>query len=275
MIVGAMNNPHKKLNEEIMLFGEMNFHYVELTLEPPYARAEQIERGRKSILDALGSYNLGVQAHMPWYIPLAFPYERVQKALHIECAAIFRAAASLGAKRMTIHPLAFPASAQGRKMRFEQMVANLKELHKTAADVGLDLLVENMDAKMMSIDEFQTLFSTLDMGMTLDVGHTHTAKGEGFRKYWEAFAPRVRHVHLHDNLGNNDDHLPLGAGKMDVPKVVETLKSGYDGTITLEVHSEDRHYLEYSKERLEVLWYGRKAVEADKDYLYPPGHQKG
>ena len=58
---------------------------------------------------------------------------------------------------------------------------------------------------------------------------------------------------------------------MDVKKVVETLKTKYDGSITLEVHADDPHYLEYSRQRLDILWHGKKKFKEDQDYLYPPG----
>jgi hypothetical protein len=60
---------------------------------------------------------------------------------------------------------------------------------------------------------------------------------------------------------------------MDIKKVVEALKSKYDGSITLEVHAEDRHYLEYSKQRLDILWNGKKKFREDQNYLYPPGQE--
>ena len=52
-----------------------------------------------------------------------------------------------------------------------------------------------------------------------------------------------------------DLHLPLGCGTVDVRNGIEALKRcGYDGTITLEVFTPDRHYLEYSRDRLRQLW---------------------
>ncbi|MDE1798078.1 MAG: sugar phosphate isomerase/epimerase [Candidatus Micrarchaeota archaeon] len=271
MLIGAMNNPHKKLVEEIHVFGELNFDYVEITIENPQARPEFVRDNKKKILDALGSYNLGVTCHLPWYFSLAHPYERIQKAVNAEFNDAFRAAAGLGAKSITLHTETMSPSIQGRKSHVQGMIASLKALHKDAKNLGLDLLVENLDSKSLSIEEFKQVFSEVDMGMTLDIGHTNTARGEGFENYWKAFHSRVRHVHLHDNFGANDDHLPLGAGKMDVEKVVGLLKEKYDGTITLEVHSEDRHYLDYSRKRLEILWYGRAQHEANQDYLYPKG----
>jgi len=271
MIIGAMNNPHKKLIDQIHLFGEMNFDYVEVTIEHPHARPEFVEKNKKDILDALQSYNLGTCAHLPWYFSLAHPYERIQKAINAEFTHAFRAAQMLGAKKITLHSETLSPSIQNRESHVQNTIASLKILHKEATNLGLDLLIENLDSKSFSIKEFGTLFSEVDMGMTLDVGHASTARGEGLDAYLRAFGPRIRHVHLHDNMGSNDDHLPLGAGRMDVKKVVETLKSKYDNTITLEVHADDPHYLEYSRERLDILWHGRKKHQEDQNYLYPPG----
>jgi len=47
----------------------------------------------------------------------------------------------------------------------------------------------------------------------------------------------------------------LGAGTIDVPHYVRSLKAnGYDGTITLEVFSEDDTYLKHSRDVLRKLW---------------------
>ncbi|MFH1095639.1 MAG: sugar phosphate isomerase/epimerase [Candidatus Micrarchaeota archaeon] len=269
MIIGAMNNPHKSLVEEIHLFGEMNFDYAEITVERPRAGAEWVAEHKKQVLDALGSYNLGVLSHMPWYFSVAHPYERIQRAMEMEFSHAFRSAALLGAKKVTIHTETLSPSVQGRKMHVQNTIAGIKRIDKLARDFGLELHVENLDAKSFSIKEFHQLFSEVDCAMTLDIGHASTARGEGFENFYKAFAPRIKHVHLHDNYCQTDDHLPLGAGKMDIEEIVKSLKTKYDGTITLEVHSSDRHYLEYSRERLEILWYGKKRFLENREYLQP------
>ena len=72
----------------------------------------------------------------------------------------------------------------------------------------------------------------------------------------EAHGKRLRHVHLHDNKGGQADlHLPLGTGTVDVCRSVRALrKCGYDGTITLEVFTPDRHHLLYSRDLLRKTW---------------------
>jgi len=75
-----------------------------------------------------------------------------------------------------------------------------------------------------------------------------------------AYGSRLRHVHLHDNKGGRADlHLPLGTGSVDVRGAIRSLqKVGYDGTITLEVFTPDRHHLAYSRDSLQRIWSEEK-----------------
>ena len=62
---------------------------------------------------------------------------------------------------------------------------------------------------------------------------------------------RIKHLHLHDNLGGNaptvDLHLPPGKGTVDFTALFEGLrKAGYQGTATLELKPEEiRSCLEF------------------------------
>ncbi len=271
MIIGAMNNPKNDLASEITLFGEMGFDFVEITLESPAATPEKIVQNRKKVQDALHSYNLGVLSHYPLYFSVAHPYENIQKAINAEFARAFESAVSLGAKLATIHTEFMPPSVQEKPVQVARTTASIKALHKLAENVGIELLIENYGASSFAIKDFKSLFAELDMRMTLDVGHAEISNGEGVDAYVGAFRKRIAHVHLHDNNKMQDQHLPLGAGRIDIARCVKELKSFYDGTITLEVHSQDRDYLKTSRERLEIMWFGKKKFEENKDYLQPKG----
>jgi len=269
MIIGAMNDPKKNVAEEIALFGEMGFDYFELTVEAPGAYPDKLAKEKKAVLDALSSYNFGVLAHMPWYFSVAHPYSSIQEAILREFCVAFDTATEFGAKKATLHSEFLPSGIQERQVHTAKTIESVRRLHKEAENRGLELLVENFNASSFSIKDFKQLFSEIDMGMTFDVGHAFTADGEGMENYLAQFRKRVKHVHLHDNDRRADQHLPLGAGKVDVARAVKEIKAFYDGTITLEVHSADRDYLRISREKLEIMWYGRKKFEENKEYLYP------
>jgi sugar phosphate isomerase/epimerase len=266
MIIGAMNDPKKSVAEEISLFGEMGFDYVEITVEAPCAHPGKLQKEQKAIQDALSSYNFGVLAHMPWYFSVAHPCQGIQDAIMREFEAAFDSAVALGAKKVTLHTEFLPSGLQERQVHVAKTIESMKRLEKEAGGRGLALLVENFNAGSFSIKEFKQLFSEVDIGMTLDVGHASTKDGEGLENYISQFKKRVGHVHLHDNDGRGDLHLPLGAGRIDVASAVKRLKEFYGSTITLEVHSQDRSYLGISRQKLELLWFGRKEFEENQAY---------
>ena len=97
-------------------------------------------------------------------------------------------------------------------------------------------------------------FPTLKMA--LDTGHAHLG-GEGIDKilnFLRRFSSRIGHIHADDNFGKEDNHLPIGTGTIDFPKIIRALKGiGYDEAITLEIFSRDKDYLRISKEKLAAM----------------------
>jgi sugar phosphate isomerase/epimerase len=80
-------------------------------------------------------------------------------------------------------------------------------------------------------------------------------KGEKSGDYLKAHVDKLVHVHISDNKRVNDDHLPLGVGAINWPEQIALLKkSGYDGTITLEIFTPDRSFLLENMTRLRRLW---------------------
>jgi sugar phosphate isomerase/epimerase len=269
MIIGAMNNPHRELLSEVNLFGDMSFDYLELTIEAPMATPEKVAAKKKKLLDALASYNFGIIAHLPWYFNLAHPYPRIQKAIDVEFHDAISLACEMGAKKITLHPEFLPNLSITREEMATNSIAKVISLYEFAKAGGSELLLENFEGRAFAIADFKHLFSKCKIGMTLDVGHASTAGSEGVDAFISAFKSRIKHVHLHDNMGKNDDHLPLGAGKLGTKKIVGKLKSFYDGTITLEVHSPERIHLKTSRDLLEIWWYGKKKFQDNQKYLFP------
>ncbi|MDD2912760.1 MAG: TIM barrel protein, partial [Candidatus Bipolaricaulis anaerobius] len=58
--------------------------------------------------------------------------------------------------------------------------------------------------------------------------------------YVAALGERLVHVHLHDNRGERDEHLPLGRGSLPWRAAWAALSSaGYRGPIVLEIPDPD------------------------------------
>ena len=74
------------------------------------------------------------------------------------------------------------------------------------------------------------------LGLCLDVGHANTCVSTTPPAEWIApMAPYLRHVHLHNNLGDTDLHAPLGEGTVPMGDVIDAvLRAAPQATFTIE-----------------------------------------
>ncbi|OQX64674.1 MAG: hypothetical protein B5M55_05640 [Desulfococcus sp. 4484_242] len=131
----------------------------------------------------------------------------------------------------------------------------LQRLTGASAQAGILLCLENLSE---NADHLSPVFETLPtLGLTLDLGHAQLLgdQNTGFG-FMQKLPERIRHVHLHDNLGGNsptdDLHLPVGKGIIDFDRLFECLiLIRYNRTITLELELDEiRENLPEVKERL-------------------------
>lgn len=117
----------------------------------------------------------------------------------------------------------------------EQSICFWKEFLADAPD-DLLLAVENvMEPGPEMLVEIARGVDDPRLGLCLDVGPANTVVSKTPPADWLApMLPDLRHVHLHDNHGALDEHLPLGAGTIDFAPILAALAAHPDITITLE-----------------------------------------
>jgi len=87
-----------------------------------------------------------------------------------------------------------------------------------AERLDLTLAVENVFEKTPA-----TILSLLEhvgsprFRYCLDVGHLNVFSDTPMKQWVKAMAPYIVEIHLHDNTGSTDDHLPMGQGNIDFP----------------------------------------------------------
>ena len=125
----------------------------------------------------------------------------------------------------------------------EFLVRSIKDL----ADLAPDLLIclENLvypHELYRSPEELKRLLGKVNrsnVGFTLDVGHA-VVSGYQPSEFINLLFDEIFHVHLHDNSGSVDEHLPLGQGTIDYVHVIQSLKQlDYQGVVTFEFSLED------------------------------------
>lgn len=257
MKIGAMNHPARDPLDEIAWFGQNGFDFVDLTLEPPAADPGELDL--EAVHAALARYHLDVVAHSAYFIPISSPFAGLRRAALDEFQRALSAAAHIGARLMTVHYLGIPPLFPPERCP-EWHLEVLRPVCDRAAQLGMTILLENAPGLPGQIEQIAHILEAIpELGFHLDSGHTHVEGGaDMFETYLARLGRRLRHVHLSENDGSRDQHLPLGAipdGKIDWPARIARLKaSGYDGSISLEVFARERAYLLTSRDLLRAWW---------------------
>ena len=262
MLYGAMNSPLRPVLDEVKAVAALNFDYLELTMDPPHAGPETIQRLKQEIRKALKEHDLGLVCHLPTFVSAADLTERIRRASVDEVLACLEVAAEIEPLKIVLHPPyvvglgAFvPELAKTRAME------SLETIMDKSAELGLRVCLENMFPRtqwLTNPEEFVDLLAKFPtLNLTLDVAHANlgdTGEKKCLR-FIEMFPDRIGHLHVSDNFGKEDLHLPIGAGIIDFPEVVKALKAtGYNDTMTLEVFSRDREYLKISKRKMAEMF---------------------
>jgi sugar phosphate isomerase/epimerase len=255
MLVGAMNHPGRNVIEELTWMVSLELDFIDLTLEPPAAASCRIDP--KEIRRALDDFGMEVVGHTAYYLAMASPFEEVRRAVVEELKRCLDRFSIIGAKWMNLHPDRY-APMHDRGFIIERNLQTLAELLPVSRDCGVGLMIENLPGDWNSVLQLSQLLDPIpELGLHLDIGHANLRVARNTTdEILRAYGSRLRHVHLHDNKGGDADlHLPLGCGNIDIHHQIQLLRAtGYDGTITLEVFSEDKHYLAYSRDVLRKIW---------------------
>ena len=261
MLFGAMNSPARPVCDELESIHRAGFDYFELAMDPPFARPRDIGGQIGELRRSLAAKKMKVVCHLPTFVYTADLTESIRRASLAEVFDGLRIAESLGARKVVLHP-----GYQGGAGSFDPAAARTHALESLAAVLSearrarLTVCLENMFPRYRGFvepEEFADPFHRFaELRMTLDVGHAHIgARGsQRILAFIDRFADRIEHLHISDNFGSNDDHLPVGTAGIDFRRVIGALRGiGYNESLTLEVFTPDREYLAISRRKITAL----------------------
>ena len=262
MQYGAMNFPVKRVRQEIKQFAALGFDFLELTLDPPGAHYSTVRAEGDAILRELKFCDMGLVCHLPTFVYTADLTESIRQASLEEMIGSLETARALSAKKVVLHPGYIGGmGAFVMDVSRDYALQSLDAISQKADALDVELCLENKIPRYLTFvepEDFKPVFEKFPkLKLTLDTGHANIGDTRGDRviRFLKAFSHRLGHVHMSDNHGKRDDHLPVGKGNVPVEQIVQTLKAiGYDNTITLEVVSEDRNDLVISREKLNELF---------------------
>ncbi len=185
--------------------------------------------------------NIHLNLHVPYFLPVASLISEISEATLKFIKQEVVLANQLGAKRITLHSgkMEVPRVPTAVIKNFEVFIRNLKKIVGFSKKYSIKVGVENTFSEGGICRTAEELLKVTDLakeaGIVFDCGHVNVI-GENLIKYFKKVRNRVVNVHISDNNGKIDEHLPLGMGNINFKKLFkEFKKTNYYGPFILEV----------------------------------------
>ncbi len=192
-------------------------------------------------LQAMSADGLKFSVHAPFssinpaeYVPsLRNRFNRILKDSISRAAEIGATVEVVHAGFPTIFSYFYPKEA------ISICASSLSGLVRYGKSLGVDVVVENGVGQYDLFNTVERIRGLLhgfdDIYTCLDVGHACIT---GDVAAFITGQPRICHIHVHDNNGQHDQHLPAGAGSIDWQETCRLLQeANYRGFLVAENHS--------------------------------------
>ena len=166
--------------------------------------------------------------------------------------------------RMIFHMGGPRETADPRKR--DAAFSSLEHLILHARHLGVTICVENTTSEMGAPSYLRSFVDETRLAglrFNFDIGHAHLADGPEEDRVAEGFAPLkdlVAGVHIHDNHGEKDEHLPPYDGTIDWLAAVKLLKSAPETNLPLVLELKEKGGPEVSSTEVQ-LKTARKSID--------------
>ena len=221
--------------ENVLEFIEdLGIEYAEIVHQYPHDKID---------IGALENFNLKYSVHAPFMdVNIAALQEKSRLNSISQIKESIDFANEINAEAVVVHPglATFLANKYFLDRVYEFANESIKEIGDYGRDLGVLTTIENMpgfDGMLyQNMNDLNDLLVSLDMSMTLDIGH---ANHVGYSPDGMIF-DSIKHIHMHDNFGDDDTHLSFGEGSIDLKGIVNRLEEkNYDGIYIIEVNDTD------------------------------------
>ena len=146
----------------------------------------------------------------------------------------------------------------GDDLWLEASIKTWKELIVLAKENKTIIALENIYEKNPHI--LRRLFDALSSDsicFCFDTGHFNVFSYEPLSVWLNELGKYTGHLHVHDNFGQQDEHLPVGCGTFPFAEFFQNLRAmGVKPTITLEAHNPDNLWQSMNNIRsMELLYF--------------------
>ncbi|WP_407422193.1 sugar phosphate isomerase/epimerase family protein [Methanobrevibacter sp.] len=224
---------HENLEDILSFIENLGLEYAELVHQFPYENIAE---------EFLESYNLKYSIHSPFMdVNIASLQEKSRLNSIEQIKNSIDLANKIDAECVVVHPGLMPFLARSFEDKvYEIANESIIELGKYGNDLGVCVTIENMPTFegmiYQNMKDLDKLLTENEMYMTLDIGHANHVGYPADEMYFDS----IKHMHAHDNFGDDDTHLPLGEGNIELNHIIDAFeKKNYDGIYMIEVNNKD------------------------------------
>ncbi|MBO5051813.1 MAG: sugar phosphate isomerase/epimerase [Clostridia bacterium] len=189
------------------------------------------------------------QVHGPWPTDDTTAENRKEKIGFMERA--IRLTPAFGARYLVIHsdmPLGW--WKEDEALAWQTNTALLRAILPIAEEEGVTICIENMPMTALAISRTKRMYEFVqeinhpNLGMCLDTGHANVF-GDDCGDMVRLIAPVLKVLHVHDNLGDKDAHLPPYQGTINWESFTAALReTGFNGVLSIEASLDVRNMQE-------------------------------
>ncbi|MFQ5909375.1 MAG: sugar phosphate isomerase/epimerase family protein [Thermoplasmata archaeon] len=194
---------------------------------------------KEELEEAISSHRMKFTIHAPLSdINIGSLNPGIRKEVLDQLVEVVMIAHQLGVERVTMHPgFLSPITFSRRELAVAAVRDSVEEIERRTKGSGVLKCIENMPVSFMTLftepEEILDLTDGTSFMLCLDVGHANTTGNlPEYLQHWRRFGS----VHVHDNRGRADEHLPTGEGDIDFRMVLDKLKD-FKGDFVIESRS--------------------------------------
>ncbi|MBY0596429.1 sugar phosphate isomerase/epimerase family protein [Bacillus bingmayongensis] len=215
------------IEEKIPMFMEQEADYIELLLDG--SEWYDLASIYQEKVVSLKNLNVTYAIHPPaWGVNLAIENKELRNAALKQHITALHFAHNIDAHYFVVHPGFYVSPLFHLHTAQELATEAVYTLYKEAKELGIKLVIENVGYNGTSLFTEQEYISFVDqfdpniIGYVLDTGHAYL-NNWNIPNVIEQTSSRLWTMHLNDNHGVEDEHLPIGNGSINWEPIFSAL----------------------------------------------------
>ncbi len=207
-----MNNPHEKINDELIFLNSLNLDGLELTLEPSEWYLDKVN------LDLMDKFDIG---HTRCDLEFASTDKEVRLDAIDEYKICLDKFYELGIELVNFHPHYNKDITKEDSQQFN--LDALRIITKYAKTKNIKIMIENQ-YPFENSNEMSKVFDKIkDIYLLFDIAHAYYMNEDGdlaIVDFLDKYSNKIKHIHLSDNDGEDDDHYFIGYGSINFKRYI-------------------------------------------------------